>query len=280
MGVWGTVWDPYRGGLGYSIMDRLKRCKVSLQGWNWSVFGNVNRVLKQKQERLQFLEGLNCLHEKADEIQGLRKEINEMLTREEIMWNQRSRASWIKWGDRNTKFFHATVSQRRRQIKIVGIEGVDGIWQENQEDIESTILEYFETIFKIDHPSQFGVSLGAIDQRVTRDMNESLVADFKAEEVWLALIQMHPTKAPGPNGMSPIFYQQYWEIVGSEVIKCVLDSLNSGVLPCGINDTYICLIPKVKSPQKITEYRLISLCNVIYKLISKVLANRLKKYPG
>ena len=273
-------WDPYRGGLGYNIMDRLKRCQVSLQGWNWSAFGNVNKVLKQKQERLQFLEGLNYLHEKADEIQGLRKEINEILTREEIMWNQSSRASWIKWGDHNTKFFHATVSQRRRRNKIVGIQGADGIWQENQEDIGSTILEYFETIFKIDHPSQFGVSLGAIDQRVTRDMNESLVADFKAKEVWLALIQMHPTKAPGPNGMSPIFYQQYWEIVGSEVIKCVLDSLNFGVLPCGINDTYICLIPKVKSPQKITEYRLISLCNVIYKLISKVLANRLKKYPG
>ena len=87
---------------------------------------------------------------------------------------------------------------------------------------------------------------------------------------------MHPTKAPGPDGMSPMFYQQYWEIVGPEVIKCVLDSLNTGVLPCGINDTYICLIPKVKSPQKITEYRPISLCNVIYKLISKVLANRLK----
>ena len=56
----------------------------------------MNLVLKQKQERLQHLEGLNCLHEKAEEIQGLRKEINEMLTREEIMWNRRSRASWIK----------------------------------------------------------------------------------------------------------------------------------------------------------------------------------------
>ena len=270
------AWDPYRGGLGYSIMDRLKRCQVSLQSWNWSVFWNVNRVLKQKQERLQFLEGLNCLHEKAEEIKGLRMEINEMLTREEIMWNQRSRASWIKLGDRNTKFFHATASQRRRRNKMVGIQGADGMWQEKQEDIESTILIYFESIFKTDHPPQFGTSLGAIDQRVTRDMNESLVAEFKAEEVWRALIQMHPTKAPGPDGMSPMFYQQYWEIVGPEVIKCVLDSLNTGVLPCGINDTYICLIPKMKSPQKITEYRLISLCNVLYKLISKVLANRLK----
>ena len=107
-------------------------------------------------------------------------------------------------------------------------------------------------------------------------MNESLVAEFKAEEVWRVLKQMHPTKALGPSGMSPIFFQQYWDIVGSDVINCVLNTLNSGVMPYGINETYICLISKVKSPKKITEYRPINLCSIIYKIISKVPANRLK----
>lgn len=60
------------------------------------------------------------------------------------------------------------------------------------------------------------------------------------------------------------------------MINCVLNTLNSGVMHCGINEIYICLIPKVKSPQKITEYRPISLCNVIYKITSKVQDNRLK----
>ena len=55
---------------------------------------------------------MNSLQGKAEEVQWLKLEINEILTREEIMWNQRSRAMWMKWGDRNTKFFHATVSQR------------------------------------------------------------------------------------------------------------------------------------------------------------------------
>ena len=114
---------------------------------------------------------------------------------------------------------------------------------------------------------------------MTPEMNEELIKEFKVVEVWQALQQMHPTKSPGPNGMSPIFYQKYWDVVGPSVSNCVLQVLNSGVMPKGINDTYIyiCLIPKTKNPQKITEYRPINLCNVIYKLISKVLANGLKK---
>ena len=77
--------------------------------------------------------------------------------------------------------------------------------------------------------------------------------------------------------MSPIFYQKYWDFVGSSVINCVMNTLNSRRMPLGLNDTYICLIPKVKCPKKISEFRPISLCNIIYKVISKVLANRLKK---
>ena len=91
-----------------------------------------------------------------------------------------------------------------------------------------------------------------------------------------ALKQMHPTKSLGPDGMSPIFFQKYWEVMGPQVVDCVLNTLNSRIMPDGLNDTYICLIPKVNCPQKITDFRPISLCNVIYKLVSKVLANRLK----
>ena len=64
--------------------------------------------------------------------------------------------------------------------------------------------------------------------------------------------------------------------MGSQVTQSVIHILRTGIMPNGLNDTYICLIPKVKSPKKITEYCPISLCNVIYKIVAKVLANRLK----
>ena len=87
---------------------------------------------------------------------------------------------------------------------------------------------------------------------------------------------MHPTHAPGPDSMSAIFYQKYWNIVGNDVTSMVLNVLNFDNPITKLNKTNITLVPKVKQPTRIKDFRPISLSNVAYKLIFKVLANRLK----
>ena len=118
--------------------------------------------------------------------------------------------------------------------------------------------------------------LEVIQPLVTEDMNISLTREFTRQEVEIALKDMAPLKALGPDGMPPIFFQSFWRLIGDDVSKAVLDCLNSCHIPQEFNFTYVTLIPNVKNPEKISEFRPISLCNVIYKLISKVLANRLK----
>ena len=148
------------------------------------------------------------MHETAKEIHEVKKDINEVLAREEVMWKQRSRAEWLKCGDRNTKFFHVTASQRRKTNKIEGLES-EGVWVDSQEGIEKVVLDYFNYIYKSDRPVSFEASLGAVRQKVTPRMNGALLSEFKVEEFRFALNQMHPTKAPGPDGMSAMFFQKY-----------------------------------------------------------------------
>jgi hypothetical protein len=87
---------------------------------------------------------------------------------------------------------------------------------------------------------------------------------------------MAPLKAPGPNGFNAGFFQKHWDIVGPEVCKAILYFFNNATLDSVLNSTFIALIPKMSSPTSVTKFRPISLCNVLYKIISKVLANQLK----
>lgn len=108
-------------------------------------------------------------------------------------------------------------------------------------------------------------------------MNVELQKSFAKDEIKEALFQMAPLKSLNPNGFNASSYLRYQHIVEQEVCSIALKFLNERLFDEKINFTYIVLIPKIKSLGKASGYRPISLCNVMYKILSKVLANRLKK---
>ena len=145
---------------------------------------------------------------------------------------------------------------------------------EEVEDIADMAIEYFNNLFNAGTYDHIDECLSTVTCKVNPNMQQILTSDFSADEIKVALFQMGPTKAPEPDGMNPPFYQKFWHVVGDNVVTAVLDFLNSSCMTPGINHTNIVLIPKVKNSIKMSNFRPISLCNVIYKLISKVLANR------
>ncbi|XP_059629929.1 uncharacterized protein LOC132272867 [Cornus florida] len=92
----------------------------------------------------------------------------------------------------------------------------------------------------------------------------------------MAVQGMGPYKAPGPDGFTPLFFQNNWDLMKTDLVKGFNLFLSTGFLTKSLNHTNITLIPKVRNPAKMTQFWPISLCNVIYKIYSKVLANRLK----
>ena len=136
--------------------------------------------------------------------------------------------------------------------------------------------EYYKNLFTFGHPTQLEDVLNSVDKVVINDIRDSLLQTYTAKEVRTTLFQMHPSKAPSPDGMSQFFFQKFWSIVGPDVTSAMLSVLHSGKNLRKMNFTHILLIPKKNEPQHITKYRPISLANVISRLVLKVLANWLK----
>lgn len=188
-------------------------------------------------------------------MRNTRVDLNCWLEKEDEMWRQRSRLNWFQSGDRNTSFFHAKASARLKKNYIEGLFDEQGIWQEDETKIEEVVVDYFNKLFTSNSPDNFTELLDAIQPKVSTTMNEELARTFKANEVRLALKQMYPLKALGPDGMPPIFFQNFWSTCGGVVTTIVLDFLNNGMLPPNFNETHIVLIPKIKEPKTVSNYR-------------------------
>lgn len=143
------------------------------------------------------------------EINKLRKEINDLQDCEEILWQQRAKVQWLILGDRNTKFFHSKASKRRKKNTINRILDENGVWCETEDNIAEVAVNYFERLYTMSQASNMTMIIDTIQSRVTTEMNHDLISEFTREEGELALKQLHPTKAPGPDSMSAIFIQKY-----------------------------------------------------------------------
>ncbi|XP_062021002.1 uncharacterized protein LOC133737477 [Rosa rugosa] len=203
-----------------------------------------NKVeMRVLQEKMKDIMSHPHTPQQYDEQKQLHVRYSALLAQEETYWRQRSKTFWMKDGDKNTAFFHRKASNRRNKNRIKGLN--------NEAE--------------------------AVDVKVTEEMNVELNKPYCEKEIKDALFQMHPSKSPGPDGMSPFFFQKYWSILSTDVCLGVQTFLKTGELEYAANFTHLCLIPKISEATEANQFRPIALCNVLYRIRSKVLANRLKQ---
>lgn len=125
-----------------------------------------------------------------------------------------------------------------------------------------------------------GQALSYITKVVTKEDNKRLMTQVTHQEIEAIVFQLGANKAPGPDGFSALFYQAAWKEVNKEICDMVrMFFANKAELQL-LNDTNIVLIPKVDKPEGVSHFRPIGLCHVSYKIIAKIMTNRMKDLMG
>ena len=148
----------------------------------------------------------------------------------------------------------------------------------NEEIIASSIREGYISLFttsKISTPISIW-NVTSWSNSLTRKEGELLSYPVTRKEVFEGLGRMKPFKAPGPDGMHTSFYQRNWNIVKEVVVREVCLIFSSGVMPNHLNQTLITLIPKCTGANYLGSFRPISLCNTIYKIVTKIIVQRIR----
>ena len=209
-------------------------------------------------------------------IMTLSHNLLQAYKKEEEYLQQRSMQLWFTLGDRNTWYFLAAARGRRAKNRLDIIEDSEGNIFYEEEQIADTIANYFREIFSSTTVDCSGTVHKALKPQISATQNDNLITPPTAEEIRLAVFSIHPDKTPGPDGFSTSFFQSNWENLRSAIIKEVQQFFSEGTLPHTVNSTHIRLIPKITNPKLVSEYMPIALCNVYYKVISKILSLRLK----
>ena len=126
---------------------KLKSCQVNLKWWSKNSFGNVTKQLREKKEKLKKEEDAAIRGGPMDGVLNLKREISDLLRKEEKMWKQRSRALWLHEGDKNTRYFHSRATHRYRRNKICELRNSEGLMCTKKEEIAQILTSFYQDLF-------------------------------------------------------------------------------------------------------------------------------------
>ncbi|XP_068312484.1 uncharacterized protein [Pyrus communis] len=263
----------------FVMLEKLKALKHCLRDWNSNTFGDVHKNVTIAKEKLHNIQNIICSDGNSEE--RFNKEVVakiavlDALRMQEAFWRDRVRVKWLTKGDRHIAFFHAYARGRHSSSRIVTL--LDG---DNVLSSHTAIVDHVVNFYRSLYNSPFvpiGIEdvCGVITPMVKEEEIFSLSCLPSVEEIKSAVFSMDPSSALGPNGFPGSFYQSCWDIVGLDVINFVQVFFKRGWLYPNANCNFVVLIPKVDGAATIAQYQPIALTNFLFKIIPKILVDRL-----
>ncbi|KAI0519711.1 hypothetical protein KFK09_007170 [Dendrobium nobile] len=271
---------PVRGDDMEALNKRLSRVLKALFFWSKAKHQKLEVLkenLKKDIEELQ-LEEASDQDFSASKGMILRNKISEFnstLARLNTWWRQRAKANWLKEGYLNSSFFHSFSNGRRNANFIRQLKKEDGVMIEDSADIRDCLSRFFMNKWK--YRSCILSNWPVFENVLNQGHREALEADFTLRELESVIKDLGNNIAPRLDGITYSFFKSYWSIVGKDVWKALQLCFSSGKLSSFWKETLVILVPKVRNPLAPSNFRLKSLCLSIYKIVAKILLNRLMK---
>ncbi|GJY14148.1 RNA-directed DNA polymerase, eukaryota [Tanacetum coccineum] len=260
-----------------SMAMKLKFLKLKIKEWNQRNMKDLKSGKAKLKEDLEALDadidkgnGTADMVTKRSEVVNSLQEIDKLQTMEIA---QKAKIKWCIEGDENSSFFHGMLNKRRSQLSIRGIM-VDGVWIEDPLKVKREFYQHFSNRFAkpVDQRAHINMEY---PNTITLEQQIDLECDVTKEELKKAVWDCGIDKSPGPDGFTFGFYRRFWSTIENDVFEAVKYFFNSGAIPNGCNSSFIALIPKIPDANLVKDFRPISLIGSMYKIIAKILANRL-----
>ncbi|KAL5805657.1 hypothetical protein ACOSQ4_028390 [Xanthoceras sorbifolium] len=204
-----TAWGGFDSeSSGRGLRDKLGLCADRLENWSKVKFGSLKKAIDRKRCEINLLYDRKQSEQVLDAIKSRERELESLLSKEELYWKQRSRVDWLLAGDKNSKFFHRRASARKKKNQISSLLDSRGVRRESEQGMSSVVLDYFSDLFRSIQPSSSDLSAASsfLESKVNAQMAGRLGEAFTRAEVRSAVFEMGPNKAPGPDGFHALFF--------------------------------------------------------------------------
>lgn len=263
------------------LHHKLSSTSICMKTWAQKYFRTWKHDLKKASANLQRCLQLPPSTYRLKQATSIRAQIHFLESIENTYWKQRAKTLWDQHGDNNSRHFHICADSRRRRNHISIITAVDGTTLSEPKDIIQCLNSHMQKIMAPGNKTrQIPINTGMLGLLPTLSSTEQAAISClpSLDEIRLALFSMGSNKAAGPDGLNNHFYKSSWPFIQHDLLSFVTSCWTSQSIPPDHNKTTIVLIPKKHQPLSPNDYRPISLTNTTYKIIMKILSNRMKPF--